>query len=546
MLALAAAPHALGDVFVPADPAAPRALGSVRCVTGAGDVLVYQRDERGGPFPPTAAELDAGPAQRYTLAHQHRLSSCPTAAAAADGTAVAGFVAAPGASAVPRIAVRPSGGRFGGPLSVALPGASALTPAVAAAPGGWVAAALVQATRAHRSEVAARVVAPDGTPRNVVIDAGTASATEYSPPRVGIDSSGAATVAWTRWSSTGERLSDERVRVARSAPGATAWEPTRELGGGRRLADAPTAPTHVGLAVAPAGRVLAAWSTASGVSAVEGAAAGLGPATALASGAGIASPEVALADDGAAVVAYSQSDDPAAIFVVHRAAGGPWSAARLSGAPAHEGGDPPEGRPIIEDRAVSVPTALASDGRAIVAWRVRETVSVTNRVVAAAGRAGGAWEPVLALSVPTRDTVGTPSAFLGAAGDPRVAWIEDSLGPRGRLRADRLVADVDAGPADTAAPVLTVALPQTLRVSRRGRVAPLRLKVRCSERCDVRGELGDAIAHRAIAVGGAALLRFGPTVLVDPGVRHLRLRVMAADRAGNVTVRSRLVAVARR
>lgn len=61
-------------------------------------------------------------------------------AAAADGTAVAGFVAVPGdiLSSSPRIVVRRPGGRFGAALRVGAarnPGTLA-APAVAAAPGG--------------------------------------------------------------------------------------------------------------------------------------------------------------------------------------------------------------------------------------------------------------------------------------------------------------------------------------------------------------------------------------------------------------------------
>jgi hypothetical protein len=172
VLALAAAPHALGDVFVPADPAPPRAPGAVQCIAGAGDVVVNERDGADRlkhPAPPTSAELDASPGQRFRLADQGRFSDCPTVAAATDGTAVAGFLVVAGKHASPGVVVRPPGGRFGPPLGVATPDAAVRTPAVAAAPGGWVAAAWVQ--EGDPTEVVAAVLAPDGTLRRTVLDA---------------------------------------------------------------------------------------------------------------------------------------------------------------------------------------------------------------------------------------------------------------------------------------------------------------------------------------------------------------------------------------
>jgi hypothetical protein len=82
--------------------------------------------------------------------------------------------------------------------------------------------------------------------------------------------------------------------------------------------------------------------------------------------------------------------------------------------------------------------------------------------------------------------------------------------------------------------------------------------VRCSESCDVQGDItvprrGNEpalIARRSVAPGSPAVLTLRQlgrsALLTDPRPRHLRLRVMASDRAGNVTMRSWLVAVARR
>jgi hypothetical protein len=193
-----------------------------------------------------------------------------------------------------------------------------------------------------------------------------------------------------------------------------------------------------------------------------------------------------------------------------------------------------------------------------VGWVAHEPASDVFRSVAATGSADGAWQPARVLSIPTRDSVDAPAAFVDAAGDPRIAWIERASGVRNRVHADRLADEADAGPIDTTAPVLTVALPRRIHVSRRDRIATLRLAVRCSEACDLRGDVvipregrgPEATARLAIAAGSQGALTFhafGLSALPnDHRPRHLRVRITAADRAGTVTVRTRLAAVVRR
>jgi hypothetical protein len=87
-------------------------------------------------------------------------------------------------------------------------------------------------------------------------------------------------------------------------------------------------------------------------------------------------------------------------------------------------------------------------------------------------------------------------------------------------------------------------------------VQTLRLTVRCSEACDLRADVripGDAVPEaaglRAVAAGGPAVVTIRQIgtedFLGDIKPRHMRLDVLAADRAGNVTVRTRLLAVLR-
>jgi hypothetical protein len=99
-----------------------------------------------------------------------------------------------------------------------------------------------------------------------------------------------------------------------------------------------------------------------------------------------------------------------------------------------------------------------------------------------------------------------------------------------------------------------VSLPRTVRVDHHG-IRPVRITVRCSEACDVRAlvqlpglEAPESDAVRALPAGRTVhvtVRESGGSFLLDPRPRHLRLRVIAADRAGNVSQRSRLAAVKR-
>jgi hypothetical protein len=536
--------------LVPADPLPPPAAGAVSCVAAAGDALAYLR-EQGHASDPTEArnvpQLDAA-GQRIALGPAGVDQACPTVASAADGTAVAGFLAIPGdiLSSSPRIVVRRPGASFGKALRVGAAHNPGLlfAPAVTAAPGGWLAAAWVQ--DAEQSQLMAAIVVPDGTVHTTVLDSGPLFETGYSWPRIGIDSSGAATAMWTRWTLVGAtRPTLEHVRLARRAPAGGAWAPTRDVAVGREGDQDDQIAARVGLAVTPGGGMLAAWTNGLAVQAIEGDGA---PVT-LASIAGVGVPSVTLNNAGAALVAFPQldpSDDrDIAVHTVDRVAGGTWSAPQRLVAPARY-------EPDADVDNLPLAAALAPDGRALVAWPVLDFPASVDRVLVATGSVGGSYAPARVLSIPTRDRVGAPTAWVDAAGDPRVAWIEASTGDRARLRADRLAANPPA--LDTTAPRLTATFPRTVRVDHKG-IRPVRVSVRCSEACDIRAAVfvPDATAPEDFAVRAAPAGRTehvtirgpGEAFLVSPRPRHLRLRVIAADRAGNVSERSRLVAVKR-
>src|SRR5262249_58036047 len=112
-----------------------------------------------------------------------------------------------------------------------------------------------------------------------------------------------------------------------------------------------------------------------------------GPAERLGPVMGVGTPRAELADNGSAVIAYPTIDG---VLTVDRAAGGSWLSHRIW-----------RTKPITDAEGSDIPSlkvALASDGRAAVAWQ---------GVLAAAGGAGGG----LGAAVP-------PSAGARQGGQP--------------------------------------------------------------------------------------------------------------------------------
>jgi hypothetical protein len=244
---------------------------------------------------------------------------------------------------------------------------------------------------------------------------------------------------------------------------------------------------------------------------------------------------VALGDDAAAVIAYGT--ETGQIVALDRTPTGGWSAPHVLAAPR---------RGVRSRLAV----ALAPDGRAVVTWM--DPGDVGGRIVTASGRAGGGWSAPTPVSAITRDATSL-SLSLGAAGDPRVVWVEmvESIRLAGRVRGARLAAD--AGPVDAVAPHVTARLPKRTPRTVSGR-ATFRVAMRCSEACDVRvrvldrrtgAEMG-AIA-RALPGGRrmTAQVRiprlWANSVLLSKRAQRPRLEVLATDRAGNVARLARTV-----
>jgi hypothetical protein len=520
---MGAAGSARADVFLPADPAPQDA----RCVSAAGDiVLTVRTDKRGRPI----VELSESGSPWQRVAGLSRLAGCPRVAAAADGTVAI--------AADSRVLVRRPGGRFGAPIAA---GRELRPTDLAVASGGWVGVVGTRIREPLVRELVATIVAPDGTSRPAVVERGRSTARvaeSFRSPRIGLDASGTATIVWTRFDSM---ASTYDMRTAR-ATGGGAWGAARSLGDG-------AAPIHLfpllgqaDVAVAPTGHTLVAWADGKGVRAsFDG-----GPAELLATERDAASPTVALADDGSAVVAYTGRDRR--ILVSDRSAAAAWSSPHvMSGAVA----------PVADHRGrpqeVELSSVLAPDGRAVVAWQGAGDVG--PRAVAAWRSAGGSWMPAVPLSAITRES-DLPWLWLGAAGDPRLVWTErPHLHSRRRLRGARLAADAEAEPSDRTAPIIATRLPARTPRTRTG-VVRFRIPVRCSEACDARVRLVDRRSGgeivgvvRALRADRRTTVRLTPPAyfavefLVHERARRPRIEVLVTDRAGNVARRSRTVTV---
>jgi hypothetical protein len=505
---LLAAP-ARADVLVPADPPRRDAGG----LSSVGDIVAYELAHD------TAAALAGG--TEVELA-----GGRPLVAAAADGTAVIATFANTTLTA----RIRRPGAGFAAPVHLGKPAAFA---SAAAAPGGWTAAAWVSW---EDDRIEAAVVDPGGTVHGATLERTT---DVLSIPQVGIDASGHATVAWSRWRvyDGGDRATRQRVRLARFG---TTWSAPEELehSGASPVFDLPTW-AQVALAVTPGGHSLLAWATRDGVKAsLDGA-----PPQLLATLRDAGSPTAALAEDGSAVVAYARNSEE--ILATDRAAGGAWSAPhRISGTPVK--GEPPEGYPFPtsdgDDGAndVELTSAVGADGRAVVTW-------LADVAAVATGHAGGAWTRAREVSTVLGSPLLTPRAALDATGNPFVSWVEASgLSAAGTPRAAVLVPVALAPPPDTAAPKLETKLPATIRITRTGKLE-LTIPVRCSEDCDafiglaypadeheyvlIRARRLRAGVQAHIAVRPASYERIGTAAYSET---RMRVVVEVADRAGNV------------
>jgi hypothetical protein len=326
---------------------------------------------------------------------------------------------------------------------------------------------------------------------------------------VGIDAGGNATIVWAA-----RDASESRARIARSVAGGP-WSAPGDLPAGTEVGS-------VDLAVSPAGHTLVTWANREGVHAMLDAE----PVRRVAADPSPSGARSVVADSGAALVAITGRGGR--VLSVERPAGADWLPEREISRPAVASAEPPA-EPM-----------LAPDGRAIVAW-LGDSVVRGGALVAVTGRLGGPWGAPARLSSPVRSFA---TWSFRTTGEPGLDWTEstDNFGSGLVRRGAALVADAAA---DRTAPAVTTRLRSRLPATSTGRLN-LRVPVRCSEACVARVELGGDVAIRDLAAGERGTITvgdFGDSFLARPGLRRLPLRLLVADRAGNLTRRSQTLQV---
>jgi hypothetical protein len=363
-----------------------------------------------------------------------------------------------------------------------------------------------------------------------------------------IDAAGVATVAWTRPTVQGGRVDPGAFSVesATGAPGARFT--------GQRIASGALNAATVALAVAPGGWALLAYGSSTGVHAFErapgasrfsaafsGGPAGGGPAEQH-------SPAVAIGDSGGGLVAWRAGIEPktAGVAATTRAAAGAFAPPRTlaaevdtdaqpSIAPALFGSLPP-----VDPGNATLRAALATDGRALLAWTAKRPSfggTLTPRV--AAGSLGSGFGPPAHVGSPVRDVNGVAPLFL-ADGTAALAWTdnvggafpEDVPGGTGRLH---LATESAAALPEPELPRIRIRAARTQRLRPSG---PVRLSVSCDRACDLRAVVkqgGDTVTRTLLHAG---TVRLTPDPDPPRHARRYRVRVVvrAAAPGGHATV----------
>jgi hypothetical protein len=279
-------------------------------------------------------------------------------------------------------------------------------------------------------------------------------------PRLGIDAAGDVLVAWqsgsrvrARWRSARGRLSrvqevDPRagsspgVAVSAQGVGVVVWEDrgvwaasgraNRRLGALQRVADAATSPR---VAVGADGSLVAAWRGGAGIEAAAAAAGrpfgAVERVSAPLAHDSVGSPELRVAPDGGAVVAWDQVEHPGLAHPIAIAAAWRDPGAPSFSAPQTISGSPP---PIGALRDLAV--AAGPGGYGLVVWPADDLMFGT--ALEYAERPGvGTFGPQQALDARPNRSAESPAAVIGMRGEPIVAW-QHSTGvacPSGRTES---------------------------------------------------------------------------------------------------------------
>jgi len=408
---------------------------------------------------------------------------CPVAAGQPSGAAVVAQLLEDGIG----VAIRDPGGSFGTVQTLGTPEVGIDDPVAAVTPRGDVAVGWTQKELVKGEIVAHVLVArrPAGGTFGKPVDLQRPRPYDYSRPRVvlGMQDDGTVVALWGEGSDTPR----ENVHAAVAPPGAP-FGPSQLVASKLELAT-------LSVTVAPDGRALSLVGEPSHSLLFErppgGAfarAADLGDATFF------GPPAAALRPDGAAIVAYQDSDGQ--VFALRRDAPGPFRREPAGPRPQDpfgpyiaDVGDAPD-----DDAGRGPHPAFAPDGRTILAWAPIRTLGTLDWAAASVATSPG---PVQTLSGPLRDADSITPVML-PDGTPAVAWSDVAEGGSALLHL--------AVEGAAAAPGLPAPRVQFGRIQQIHH--GLEVPFTCSAACDVRAAVPEDVSGgRSLRAAGSGLLK---------------------------------------
>jgi hypothetical protein len=495
------------------------------------------------------------------------LDECPDVASDPSGHAiVAGVVRARRFRGLIRAVLAEPGGGFGAPMDVARTRSSVTRVAAAVSPR--VDAVVAWAVSRHRAR---RGLTVD---RTRVIAALRPAGGTFGPPQfltpwrragfaptatvsAGMEASGRATVAWA------QAIPDRGNIPNLSTVAVAAAEPGRGFGTPQLITPRVQDAYHVSLSVAPAGRALLAHDGQGRIRVFERVASGseFVSVLRLPSRRRLSEwqdPDVALAPDGSALVAWQGGQDTGFedVFVASRRSAGPWTApfalqrsreddssAGFYGVLLTSTSRQPS--PPLDDNT-GVRAAIGPDGRYLVSWAVERPLPLGDRRLApriARGRAGGRPSRPETAGCACRSINGAVALTL-AGGEPAMAYTDNvttmfDFGLEFARRAGRLhIAGSGRPGLSPLPPRLRVRPPRAMTLDYNNR---LRVRVGCDRACDLRGYVvGGRDRARGVAIGtlheaGSTRLAIKPAFgdhLVPPSRGQARVVVHGYARNG--------------
>jgi hypothetical protein len=408
---------------------------------------------------------------------------CPAVAGQPSGAAAVAELREDGIG----VAVRDPGGGFGPVQTLGTEEVGINDPVAAVSPRGDVAVGWIQKELVKGEIVAHVLVArrPAGGTFGKPVDLQRARPYDFSGPRIelGMQDDGTVVALWGEGSDSPR----ENVHAAVAPPGAP-FGPSQLVASKLELAT-------LSVTVAPDGRALALVGEPSHTLLFErppggtfARAADLGDATFF------GPPAAALRPDGAAIVAYQDSD--AQVFALRRDAPGPFRREPVGARPENpfgpdiaDVGDAPD-----DDSGRGGHPAFAPDGRTIMAWAPTHTLGSLDWAAATVATFPGG---VRTLSGPVRDADSITPVML-ADGTPAVVWSDVAGGGSPLLH---LAVEGAAAAPELPAPRVEVG---SIRQIHHGLEVPFS----CSAACDVRAAVPDDVSGgRSLRAAGSGVLK---------------------------------------